>query len=605
MHIKTIITILILCFSLQVIAQRSSIGTKSQLAYNYFKDKEYSKAALLYKELHQQSKTEVYLNYLIKCYLANEQYDVAEKELKRQIKTHRFNPALKVQLGSVYLASGDDLKAEKIFQKSIAQLKGDNRTQVITLANAFVSQRKFKYAEETFLKGRKLSKGEYSYASELANIYYYSRDYTKMIEQYLSMLEESPGYLGTVQNRLQATVYAQDDGSLNRTLKLQLIDKIQKSKQSSVFSELLIWLYIQEKEFGKAFIQTKALDKRNHEGGVRLVSLGELAFSNKDFDAAFECYQYVLSLGEQSPYFFKAKVGYLESLQAQVINSETRQKENISNLIVAYETVIAEIGERPESIDILINYAHILSFYGGNVPKGIEVLENLLAHRVLNHKQNSYAKIELADELLLDNKIWEATLYYSQAIKANPNNDIGNEAQIKKAKLSYYSGDFLWAKAQLDVLKASTTKLIANNALYLSTLISDNLEDSINEPMQMFSQADLLIFQNKKHQAIEMLDSIDSKYPRHSLSDDILYKKAQILESLGQNAKAKELYQKIVDKFYHDILADNAIMALANLYYLEGNQEKAMELYTQLLVDFSDSFFTAEARRKIVEYRDS
>lgn len=603
MRIRFVIWLIIsLFFASPLWAQNSN---KSQLAYQYYKDKEYDKAALLYKELYNTGRSKTYLNYLIKCYISDNQFEIAEKTLKSEIKRNRNDASLKVQLGSVYKASGKDDKAVKLYEKSIDQLKGNNRHQVISLANAFISQREFKYAEETYLKGRKLSKGQYSYAFELANIYYYSRDYQKMINQYLDVLDENESYLKTVQNRLQATVYKQDDGSLNTILKKELIARIQKSKNSTIYSELLIWLYLQEKSFNKAFIQTKAIDKRNKEDGFRLIALGELAYSNKDYETAVKCYNYVLDLGDEKVYFLQAKVGYLQTLQAQVLSSKPAQEEQINDLINTYKTFLEEIGNVPEAIDVSINYAHISAFYGGRVSNGIELLETVLETKVLNHQEMSKVKLELADELLLNDDIWEATLYYSQVIKANPNNEIGNEAQIKKARLAYYSGDFLWAKGQLDVLKASTSKLIANDAFYLSSVISDNLKDSIEKPLQMYSKVDLLIFQNKKEIALLVLDSIQSEYPRHSLSDDILFKKAQINESLGQDENAKELYQKILDVHYRDILADNAIMALAELYSRQGNDEKAMELYTQLLVDFPDSFFTTEARRRIVEFRDS
>jgi outer membrane protein assembly factor BamD (BamD/ComL family) len=510
-----------------------------------------------------------------------------------------------VQLGSVYLASGDEKKATKLYEKSIDKLTSGNRTEVIQLANAFISEREFKYAEQTYLKGRELSRGEYSYGFELANIYYYSRDYQKMINQYLNVLEESPRYLKTVQNRLQSTVYRQDDGSLNDILKTELIRRIQKSKNNSIFSELLIWLYLQEKRFDKAYFQTKALVKRNKEDGQRLIELGKLAYNNKDYTTASKCFQFVMDLGEQNINYLTAKVAYLQTEQAEVLSNPRVTDEQVSNLLETYRTFLNTMGNATESIELSINYAHVLAFYGDDAPLAISILEQLEETRALNQVQKSKTKMEMADVLLLNDDIWEATLYYSQVIKANPNNEIGNEAQIMKAKLAYYSGDFLWAKGQLDVLKASTSKLIANDAFYLSSIISDNLEDTIEKPLQLFARADLLIFQNKNKIALSVLDSLQKSYPNHSLADDVLFKKAEVNVSLGNDTVAKQLFQEIIDNYYSDILADNAIMALANLYLKEDNPEKAMELYTQLLVDFPDSFFTTEARRRIVEYRDS
>ena len=605
MNIKVLIGFILSMFlSSHLWAQRTS--NKSQLAYQYYRDKEYDRAAILYQELYQKGASRTYLNYLIKCYIANEQFDLAEKILKSEVRKHKNDASLKVKLGSVYEVSGKDDKANKSYEKAISQIGGDNRQQVISTANAFISERKFKYAEKTYLKGKKMNKGNYNYAFELANVYYYSHDYQKMINQYLDILDENSRYLKTVQNRLQSTVYRQDDGSLNEILKNELIKRIQKSKNKSIYSELLIWLYLQEKDFNKAFVQTKALDRRLQENGKRLIALGKLVFNNKDYQTAINCYNYVLDLDKNDLYFLSAKMGYLQSLQAQILNAKTPQAEQVEQLITAYKNFIDNIDSKTHEATVAsINYAHILSFYGNEVAKGIELLENLLNRSNLTQQEKSKIKMELADELLLNNDIWEATLYYSQVIKANPNNEIGNEAQIKKAKLAYYSGDFLWAKAQLDVLKASTSKLIANDALFLSNLIADNLKDSLYEPLQDFSKAELLVYQNKKAKALELLNHIQNQYPKHSLADDILLKKAQIQESLGNDTAAQSLYEQLLKQYYYDILADNALMALAELYTRNRNEEKAIELYTQLLVDFPDSFFTTEARRRIVAFRDS
>ena len=598
------ISILIFLFLMISQAFAQNQNSKSQLAYQYYRDKEFDKAAILYQELYNKNSSSTYLNYLVKCYIGDAHYKKAEELLKKEIKIKKNEQSLLVQLGAVYLAAGDEKKANKLYEKAISKLNTDSRNLVIRLANAFISQREFKYAEQTYLKGKSLSKGQYSYGFELANVYYYSRDYQKMIEAYLDLLDESPHYLKSVQNRLQSTVYRQDDGSLNKILKTGLIRRIQKT-DNIIYSELLIWMYLQEKSFGKAYIQTKALVKRNKEDGQRLVELGQLASNNIDYETAIKCYQFIIDLGAEKPLYLKAKVGYLLSLQAKVLSNKEVSDDDINNLLATYSSFLELMGDSPETIELSISYSHILAFYGKQSAKAIVILEDIIENKRVSRVLESKLKLELADILLLDNKIWEATFYYSQVIKANPNNVIGNKAQIKKAKLSYYSGDFLWAKGQLDVLKASTSKLIANDAFYLSSIIADNITDSIEEPMILFSKADLLIFQNKNEEALLILDSLQNAYPNHSLADDVLFKKAEINETMGNDSIAKKYYQKLIDKYYSDILADNAIMALAQLYSKESNPEKAMELYTRLLVDFPDSFFTTDARRKIVEYRDS
>ena len=64
-------------------------------------------------------------------------------------------------------------------------------------------------------------------------------------------------------------------------------------------------------------------------------------------------------------------------------------------------------------------------------------------------------------------------------------------------------------RGQLDILKAATSKLIANDAMELSLLISDNIEeDSLTTPLQMYARADLLEFRNLDNDALAVLDSV-------------------------------------------------------------------------------------------------
>ena len=597
---NVLILFLFLC---SFFVEAQNLNNKAQLAYQYYRDKEFDKAAELYQQLYQKSHSLSHLKYLVRSREALSEYDYCIKFLKKESKSHKDNPNIPVLLGEVYEKKGAIDKANKIYLKYIDKLP-NNRHRIIALANAFLSNRKYKYAEKTYLKGRKLTKGEYSFSYELANVYLYARDYSKMIAEYLDVLEQSDAYIRSIQNKLQATVYAQDDESLRDLLKKALIRRIQKTKKN-IFSELLIWLYIQEKEFSKAMLQTKALDKKLKENGYRLIKLGDIALNNKDYKTASEAYQYVMQKGEKSPLYISSKVKYLKSLKAEVLSLSSPSSEKIQKLLQLYNDFIADLGVNNETLDLVISKAHLLAFYLNKEQEGIDLLENTLNKLRLNIPERSQLKLELADQLMMQSDVWQATLYYSQIIKDNPNNPVGNKAKLRKAKLAYYAGDFVWAKAQLDVLKASTEKLIANDAFALSSLIENNLPtDSLDYALQWYAKADLLTYQNKKDSAIALLDSILQKYPNHSLVDEVLFKKGNIFESESKNEKAKACYQKIIDQYYQDILADNSMMHLAALYEKEGNEQKAMEIYTQLLVDFSDSFFALKARRKIQFYRD-
>ncbi len=189
---------------------------------------------------------------------------------------------------------------------------------------------------------------------------------------------------------------------------------------------------------------------------------------------------------------------------------------------------------------------------------------------------------------------------YSQVDKSFKYDQLGEQAKFRNAKVSYYVADFSWAKAQLDVLKGSTSKLIANDAMELSLLITDNTGLDSNEiAMQMFARADLRIYQNNKYKAWTILDSITTTFPGHALADEVLMRKYQI--SLKQNnlENAEQFLLQVLKDHPTDITADNATFYLAELY--EGplnNKEKAMEKYQDLLLNYPNSMFVVEARKR-------
>ncbi|MBI9039042.1 MAG: tetratricopeptide repeat protein, partial [Bacteroidales bacterium] len=214
-------------------------------------------------------------------------------------------------------------------------------------------------------------------------------------------------------------------------------------------------------------------------------------------------------------------------------------------------------------------------------------------------------KIELADILLFQGEVWEATLLYSQVEKSYKNDPLGHLAKFRNAKLSYYIGEFGWAKVQLDVLKAATSKLIANDAMELSLLISDNLDaDSSTFALELYSKADLYLFQNKNDLALITLDSIPKLSLWHPLFDEVLLKKAEIKIEMGAFEEADSLLVRLIDNYPDDILGDNALFLRAELYEkLFDDEEVAMELYRELLTKYPGSLFTVEARKKYRQLR--
>ena len=519
--------------------------------------------------------------------------------IKKIIKKNTDDLSLLTDLGHIYELQGDKKKSEKVYEEAIKSVTF-NENQILGLANSFVQKEMFDYAIKTYLEGRKVSNNYLPFFIEIAEVYQKKQDVLAMLDAYLQSVAYSEQYLEPVQSRLQDFIAEDINGKRVEVLKQMLIRAIQKNSDLVVYNELMIWLAIQIKDFDAAFVQCKALDKKYKEDGKRLFDLAKIALENNAYDKASECYKYVISKGEDGFFYINSKVALVNTEYKRITSDVSISEEKRYSLKNEFKNTISELGISSTTFQLVLEYSHFLAFYMHNIPESIENLNSIIDLPNAPPKNKAYAKIELADILLLYGDIWEATLLYSQVDKAFKNDPIGHEAKFKNAKLSYYRGDFFWALAQLDVLKAATSKLIANDALELSLLISDNIEwDSSLLELATYARADLLFFQNKYDSALFTLDSIKTITLNHPINDEVLYKKAQIYDILGDFEKAVSYLEQISIAYSEGILGDDAMFLMAQMYENKlHNNEKAKELYKDFLIKYPGSIYTTEARKR-------
>ena len=390
----------------------------------------------------------------------------------------------------------------------------------------------------------------------------------------------------------------------------------QKNPNNISYMQLLYWVNQLHKEYGEALILAKAIDKRQKTECVQTYDLALLAADNHDYATAIEALNYIISRGEEVSNYLRAKMKILDVRYLQLTETYPIRMVDAINLERDFKKVLDENGLHSGTSDWIRKYAHLLAFFVNKPQEAVDVLTQAMNNATRDPKEKNQYKIDLADVQLYMGNVWDATLNYSQVNKDLPNDDLGNEAKFKNAKLSFYIGEFDWAKSQLDVLSAATTKLISNDAIYFSLLISDNLTEeeedeedadttyllfekpNTNLPLQKYAEADFLIFQNKDDKAMEKLDSVIALAPFGTLVDDALYQKALILIKRKDYLGAEALLKKVVENHGTELLADDAIFKLAELYeYYLKDIPKAMEYYQKILRDYSGSLFVVEARK--------
>lgn len=577
-------------------------STEEKLALQYFQNKEYDKAADLYKVIYQQHPSPVFYNYYLECLFAQNDYNTAERFVSSVAKKYPDDLKYKVEYAYVIDQSGMHKKAEKLYNKAIKSLKS-NRADVVDLANAFKVRGLMEYALKTFDKGKKMI-AQPPLNMELADLYMTMGNYKGMVSEYLDMVADNEQYMPAIQAKLQLLISDPTKEAASVALREELLSRTQKYPNKTVYSELLYWYSIQKKQFKLALIQAKALDKRYREEGKRVFRLAKMLYSNKQYDLSIKAYEYVMAYGKRNRFYQTSSIEILQSRFMQIVEDGLYERSSLQALADDYENLLVKYGQNGSTVGLMMNLAHIYAFYLDKTDKAITLLEKVPNLSNVDNYTRAKAKLELGDVLLFSGQKWSASLLYKQVEKANKYDAIGFEARLKAAKFFYYVGEMDYAKVQLDVLKGATSKLIANDALALYLLITENMGfDSSYTALKIYAKADLLAYQHKYAEANACLDSLLDAFPMgEPIRDNVWYKKAEIQYQLKNFMAADSLYKKCVDEEPYGTLADNALIMRARLNDNQLNKpSKAKELYKIILLEYPGSLFTVEARKRYRE----
>ena len=582
-----------------------SQNTDQQLAQHYYNNGELDKALVYYERLYETDQSKFNFVRYLECLEATGDAKTAEKMLKRAVGDNKYDQEYSVLLAKFYEQHEEQLKADKIYEDLIENMTANSRG-VIDLYNLFKSQGKNDLAFQTLEKGRKLLKKTYPLNFQFAEYYGSIGETEKMIEEYLDLIDYHATYRNSIQQVLAAQIdFSEEDSKEYELLKNALIQRTQKSPDDMNYAEMLTWLFIQRQNFSAALVHVKAMDKRSGADGRLVYDFGNICIENKDFTTARKSFKYVVDLGEGGSHFMRGQNALLNVSFLEVTTRRNFSETELTEIIDEYNRVLIKHGKNRSSLPIIMELAHIQAFYAKKGDDAIILLNKAMEFQGLTDMQKAEVKMQLADIHVLHGDIWEGSLLYMQIDKDFKYEPIGHEAKFKNARVFYYDGEFDFAQSQLDVLKQSTSKLIANDALKLSLFITDNYGlDSNWIVMSQFAQADLLIEQHRYTEAFVLFDSITSEYPAHSLGDDVLLKKAYAMQLSGQWNEAIGYLETLLKYHKQDILADDALFQLGDIYQNHLlDDEKAVEYYRQILFEHKGSLYSAEARKRFQALR--
>nr|WP_315197833.1 tetratricopeptide repeat protein [uncultured Flavobacterium sp.] len=566
-----------------------------QLAQYYYDKGDFEKALISYQELSNSLPSNpFYFQRKIDCMQQLLQFDLAEKEIQERLA--RYNQStLFVELGYNFQLQKNDNKSKKYYDEAIDRIR-KNPNEVYGVANTFEKKVLLEYALKSYLvAGEMVPTFDFKYQTAL--LYGQLGRTDEMIANFLEEAFESQQSVLMIQNQLTRYMSKDEDSKFNESLRKALIVRVQKN-QDIFWNQFLSWFYMQQKEFGKAFIQEKAIYKRNPESLINIISLGQMAIEEGNQDVATEVMNYVLENTTDVELIVKAQSYLLQ------MRMEKAQEKDLAAINSQFDALLKQYGITPVTLSLQLKQAHFVSFIMKKPTEGKAIIKRAMEMQ-LNQFEQAQCKMELADILLSEEKFNQALLYYSQIQENLQNNVLSHEASLKSAKTSYFKTDFEWALKQFKELKSASTQLIANDALEYFLLINDNtVADSTQTALKQFAKGDYLLYQNRNQEAIAQFQQILKTFKGQEIEAVTLLRLGKLYERLGDYALALAQYQDIIEHHNDGIYVDEALYFSADIYNKQLQQpDKAKALYEKIIFSHQDSIYFVDARRKFRELR--
>ncbi|NER09645.1 Tetratricopeptide repeat-containing protein [Muriicola jejuensis] len=566
-------------------------GQDDFLAKQYLNNGEYEKAMAFYERLVAQNPRRMdFAENLVNCYQQLEEYAKAEAFLQGRIATGSAYPTIYIDLGYNYRLQNKVDQALSNYEKALEAIE-KNPNYGYGIGVGFQRYALLDYALKAYERAMELNP-DLDYHFQIALIYGEQGNIEKMFQAYLELLGNGRASIGNVLGKIGDFISEDPTAENNQLLKKVVLEKAQK-EPAILWNEMLSWLFVQQRQFNSAFLQEKAIYKRTGEASMeRVISLGNNALNEGSSSVASEIFSYIEKNSNDPVTKLNAQLNLID------IELLTASPKDFPGIEKQFQELVTTYGYQANTLQLQVAYANFLTFKLGESAKAIPILKRSLELPLPKYAE-AYIKMALGDILVFDQRFNEALIYFSQIQKSLKNDILGQEARFKVAQTSFYKGDFQWALTQLKVLRGSTSQLTANDAMQLSLLISDNsLEDSTQTALKKYARADLLAYQNKKREAIAVLDEILLQHKGESIEDEALLKQAQLLAEAGDYDAALFNYTKIIEFYADDILADDAHFAMAELFRTVLDQpEKAKYHYEQILYKYQDSYFFPQARK--------
>lgn len=605
MKLKLLFFVILLKLSNILVSQEQNLNI-NMADFNYTNGK-YKEAIELYEKEIPKIKfsRQNYLN-LSDCYRNINDYKKAFNILEKGYNKYHDNMLL-TMIALLFDEQKNVSQAEIYFQKVIAsQNNGILDNDKVDILTVLVKKQKFNHALKIIDDFEKRSRKNEYLSFLKGEIYAQMGELEKMIDFYVSLVEENRNiYDNPVKIKIYRLIFYNE---INKSMVIDILkNRTSKNSEKIAYMSLLCWILQQDFLFEKAFPLAKSLYLRKYWNLTDFYIFGNEAFNKKDYKTAKKVFQ-IIDDSYQNNYSYEFEVKRMLIKSEFITLEENLTPENLKLIESKYLDILKKYNITNQTGDIVIDYAYFIAYNLKLKNNSTSLLDKIIKDLIINSNLKAKALLAKGDIYSFNNDFINASLEYSRAEKLGKRTHIEDEAKFKSAKISYYNGDFKWAKHQLNVFKKNTTRETCNDALYLSLLIYDNMpiivDDSISDsnnenlitPLKLYAKADLFKEQKNYKKAFDMLNEILLNYKDNEIFDEALLSKATLYEETNDFINAEKLYLELTEKFPYEFTATIGAFNLAKMYLNNNNTLKAKKQLEKIIFDNSNSIFFSEAR---------
>lgn len=617
----------LLLFSTAAFAQNSR---QFQLAVQLMQQQEYAEALPILLKLNEDN-PEIYpiADRLIDCYIQLKQYDEALEITNRYAENNDLVSQVTVRTGELYHYKGEEERALEIWKTNLEEHQDDLQLYMNT-ARVMTSRREYLSAVDIYKQARIQFQNDRIFFGDIANAYMQAGEYELAIEEWLALLEDSPGQISFIQRSL----LRYNDPILYDITIVELNDRLAEMSVSAplfqTFYQLQVWLLQENKLYRRALATAKEYEERTNSFNYSLFNLGRQLIRNNEFELAEEAFTYYTdnSYGE-------VKWRGLEELSntysswAKFIDDYNLDFSNQKDSLYRLATVMLDSIEKETNI------------YSGMERVQLKRAELALDHvfdldkaeAALRRLKSIPGSAETPEASYIEGRIYLSKKEYAQArinlTRANKKADIGEIAERSRyflALTDFYSGDYEFANIQLKSLGRNNTSYYANDAIELRLWLQEGQSaDTTGDHLDRFADAVFKFNNGASQESTQLFLALINDPDVYTMKDDaILFyvrsthipnaqKLIQLSNFLAINTNTPIMEKLMWEraKLAEQVNFNSAIQECKNSEdcFIENTPGEtgsnayvsAREIYEELILKYPQGFYAPYARERLTK----